>query len=129
MADPRFFSRAGPFSLGRLAELTGSQLSDPAIAGKEVSDVAPLQDADGSALQVLDLGELLLRDDEMTELAGVGGDHAQRPAVLDVLDDAFDRREHEVQIALHQSTLYPCSAIRVASCSPVVFRMTRPVTF
>jgi hypothetical protein len=60
------------------------------------------EDADGAALQVLDLGELLLRDDEMAELAGVRRDHAQRPAALDVLDDALDRRQHEIELALHQ---------------------------
>jgi UDP-3-O-[3-hydroxymyristoyl] glucosamine N-acyltransferase len=54
MADPRFFTRAGPFTLGRLAELTGAQLSDPAAASKEISDVAPLQDADGAKLSFLD---------------------------------------------------------------------------
>lgn len=48
MADPRFFKNAGPFTLGRLAELTGAQLSDPASADRKVDDVAALQEADAS---------------------------------------------------------------------------------
>lgn len=54
MADPRFFKVAGPFTLGRLAEITGSQLSDESAASREVSDVAALQDADGMKLSFLD---------------------------------------------------------------------------
>jgi UDP-3-O-[3-hydroxymyristoyl] glucosamine N-acyltransferase len=54
MADPRFFKKSGPLALGRIAELTGSELSDPSAAAQEVSDVAPLQDAGEGALSFLD---------------------------------------------------------------------------
>lgn len=54
MADPRFFQKAGPFTLGELAQLTGATLSDPSAAGKTLSDVAPLQDAQAEHLSFLD---------------------------------------------------------------------------
>lgn len=54
MADPRFFKCAGPFTLGKLAELTGSELSDKGAAETEVTDVAPLQTATPGQLSFLD---------------------------------------------------------------------------
>lgn len=54
MADPRFFTKAGPFTLGELAQLTGSTLSDPSLAGRALLDVAPLQDAGPDHLSFLD---------------------------------------------------------------------------
>lgn len=54
MADPRFFKRSGPYTLGALAELTGATLSDAATAGKTVVDVAPLADATPDTLSFLD---------------------------------------------------------------------------
>lgn len=45
MADPRFFKRAGPFSLDALAALSGAQLLDPASGGRVFEDVAPLETA------------------------------------------------------------------------------------
>ncbi len=45
MADPRFFKRAGPFSLDALAALSGAQLLDPAASGRIIEDVAPLETA------------------------------------------------------------------------------------
>lgn len=54
MADKRFFTVAGPFTLGHLAGLTGSVLSDPSAAGALVSDVAPLQEAREGQLSFLD---------------------------------------------------------------------------
>lgn len=54
MADKRFFKVAGPFTLGHLAEITGSVLSDSAVASKQMVDVAPLQDADGTQVSFLD---------------------------------------------------------------------------
>lgn len=54
MADARFFHLAGPFTLGQLAELTGSELSDPVAANKNVSDVGGLADADGARISFLD---------------------------------------------------------------------------
>jgi UDP-3-O-[3-hydroxymyristoyl] glucosamine N-acyltransferase len=45
MADPRFFDRAGPFTLAALAELSGARLLRPEKADRRVSDVAPLETA------------------------------------------------------------------------------------
>lgn len=54
MADKRFFTVKGPFTLGQLAEMTGSELSDPAAADKSLADVAPLQEANESQLTFFD---------------------------------------------------------------------------
>lgn len=54
MADPRFFERAGPFSLGELASRIGAVLADPAQASRQITDVAPLDQADGEQLAFLD---------------------------------------------------------------------------
>jgi len=54
MADRRFFTLAGSFQLGQLAEMTGSALSDPSRAGMVVADVAPLDTAEKTHLSFLD---------------------------------------------------------------------------
>lgn len=54
MSDPRFFRRAGPFTLGELADAVGGTLTDPAAAGREVADVAPLEAAGPGDLSFLD---------------------------------------------------------------------------
>ena len=45
MPDPRFFSRAGPFTLGALAELSGTRLLRPDEGGRLFYDVSPLETA------------------------------------------------------------------------------------
>jgi UDP-3-O-[3-hydroxymyristoyl] glucosamine N-acyltransferase len=54
MADPRFFERAGPFTLGDLAQRCGARLADASQAGLLVSDVAPLDQAGPGQLAFLD---------------------------------------------------------------------------
>lgn len=54
MADPRFFLRAGPFTLAQLAGIAGAELAGAAEPGREIHDVAPLGDADGTQLSFLD---------------------------------------------------------------------------
>lgn len=54
MADPRYFERAGPFSLGDLAAKIGARIADPKQAGLAVSDVAPLDQAGPGQLAFLD---------------------------------------------------------------------------
>lgn len=54
MADPRFFQRAGPFSLGELASRCGARLADPNHAERQVSDVAALDQAGAGNLAFLD---------------------------------------------------------------------------
>jgi len=53
MADPRFFRRAGPFSLEALAALSGAQLADPTLGSRLVEDVAPLETAGPSDVTFL----------------------------------------------------------------------------
>jgi len=45
MADPRFYSVSGPFSLGHLAEISGAVIGDSADSEKLFYDVAPLSTA------------------------------------------------------------------------------------
>jgi UDP-3-O-[3-hydroxymyristoyl] glucosamine N-acyltransferase len=54
MADSRFFTIAGPFSLARLAEISGAQLADGADPALEVTDVAALDQAGPHHLSFLD---------------------------------------------------------------------------
>lgn len=54
MADPRFFSVAGPFRLGEIAERTGACLLDEKHANRVMTDVAPLQEATEDKLSFLD---------------------------------------------------------------------------
>ncbi len=54
MADRRFFALAGSFQLGRLAEMTGSALSDPSRADMVITDVAPLDTAEKTQVSFLD---------------------------------------------------------------------------
>jgi UDP-3-O-[3-hydroxymyristoyl] glucosamine N-acyltransferase len=54
MADPRFFERAGPYTLDALAALIGARLHDPAAGGRLVADVAPLDTAGPDDVAFLD---------------------------------------------------------------------------
>ncbi len=54
MADPRFFDRAGPFSLDALAALSGATLHDPTGGERLFVDVAPLETAGPEDLTFLD---------------------------------------------------------------------------
>jgi UDP-3-O-[3-hydroxymyristoyl] glucosamine N-acyltransferase len=54
MADPRFFDRAGPFSLEALAVLSEARLSDAAQAASLIHDVAPLETAGPDDVTFLD---------------------------------------------------------------------------
>jgi UDP-3-O-[3-hydroxymyristoyl] glucosamine N-acyltransferase len=54
MADPRFFTRAGPHSLGALADLSGARLRNASDGGRLLIDVAPLETAGPDDLTFLD---------------------------------------------------------------------------
>ena len=54
MADPRFFERAGPFTLNDLASLSGARLQDPAAGSRLMADVAPLETAGPDEVTFLD---------------------------------------------------------------------------
>jgi UDP-3-O-[3-hydroxymyristoyl] glucosamine N-acyltransferase len=55
MADPRFFTVAGPFKLNDLAAIAGASLADAAAAGERViKDVAPLDQAGPDDISFLD---------------------------------------------------------------------------
>ena len=53
MADPRFFTRAGPFALGELALKLGADLSDASSADLLIDDVASIDDAGPSEITYL----------------------------------------------------------------------------
>jgi UDP-3-O-[3-hydroxymyristoyl] glucosamine N-acyltransferase len=54
MPDPRFFRRAGPFSLDALAALSGATLHHPVDGERVVVDVAPLETAGADEVTFLD---------------------------------------------------------------------------
>lgn len=54
MADPRFFQRHGPFTLGELCRIAGATLSPGSDPGMSLSDVAPLHEAGAAHLSFLD---------------------------------------------------------------------------
>lgn len=54
MADPRFFSRAGPFSLRELADIAEAELLTDSAAEALISDVAPLSQATSGDISFLD---------------------------------------------------------------------------
>ncbi|MEQ8194250.1 MAG: UDP-3-O-(3-hydroxymyristoyl)glucosamine N-acyltransferase [Rhodospirillales bacterium] len=54
MADPRFFSAAGPFTIGQLAEVAGVDLSEGADPATRIRDVAPLSTAGPEHVSFLD---------------------------------------------------------------------------
>jgi UDP-3-O-[3-hydroxymyristoyl] glucosamine N-acyltransferase len=54
MADPRFFDRAGPFSLDALAALCGANLHDSKGGDRLFADVAPLETAGPEDVTFLD---------------------------------------------------------------------------
>jgi len=54
MADPRFFTVAGPFTLAQLAEIAGAELAPGADPAKVVRDVAALEQAGDEEIGFLD---------------------------------------------------------------------------
>lgn len=54
MADPRFFTVAGPFKLADLASIAGASLADPATGERVVTDVGPLDVAGPDSITFLD---------------------------------------------------------------------------
>ncbi|MDE1147731.1 MAG: UDP-3-O-(3-hydroxymyristoyl)glucosamine N-acyltransferase [Azospirillaceae bacterium] len=54
MADPRFFNRAGPFTLADLARISGAEVAPGSDETRVLSDVAALDAADASQLSFLD---------------------------------------------------------------------------
>ena len=54
MADPRFFARQGPFSIGDLARLAGIDLGTGGDGGRLIRDVASLDDAGAEDISFFD---------------------------------------------------------------------------
>ena len=79
MADPRFFQRAGPFSLAELAEKAGAQLRAAGDTACLISDVAPLATAGPDTLSFID-NRKYLADFATTSAAAclVAPAHAER---------------------------------------------------
>lgn len=53
MADPRFYSQAGPFTVAELCDLTGAENATPDFAGRALSGVAPIASAGAEHLTFL----------------------------------------------------------------------------
>jgi UDP-3-O-[3-hydroxymyristoyl] glucosamine N-acyltransferase len=54
MADPRFFARQGPFSIGELAHLAGAEMAPGTDAARMIRDVAALDTAGAEDISFLD---------------------------------------------------------------------------
>ena len=54
MADPRFFTVTGPFTLADLASIAGASLANGADGGRVIKDVAPLDQAGPDDIAFLD---------------------------------------------------------------------------
>ncbi len=54
MADPRFFARAGPFTLAELARVSGAELQRADLSDRLLHDVAPLETAGPHEASFLD---------------------------------------------------------------------------
>jgi UDP-3-O-[3-hydroxymyristoyl] glucosamine N-acyltransferase len=54
MADPRFFTVAGPFTLADLASIAGASLANAADGARVIKDVAPLEQAGPDDITFLD---------------------------------------------------------------------------
>lgn len=54
MADPRFFTLAGPFTLERLAAVSGAEMAPGCDPAREIRDVAPLETAGPGQISFLD---------------------------------------------------------------------------
>jgi len=54
VADARFFFRAGPFTLARIAKVVGGCLADADQGELEIEDIAPLEEAGAEHLSFLD---------------------------------------------------------------------------
>lgn len=54
MADPRFFTVSGPFTVAALAKIAGAALAATADGDKEIVDIAPLSDAGGHDIGFID---------------------------------------------------------------------------
>jgi UDP-3-O-[3-hydroxymyristoyl] glucosamine N-acyltransferase len=79
MADPRFFHRAGPFSLARLAEIGGAELAEGADPAREVSDVAPLDRAGADDISWVDNAAYLRQlPDSKAGVCVLRAEHARR---------------------------------------------------
>ena len=82
MADPRFYSVAGPFTLKKLAEISQAQIGGDANSDALFSDVAPLASAGPDDVAFLDN-----REKGVGVLVAKGLDIT--PGVLERLDTAL----------------------------------------
>lgn len=53
MADPRFFTHGGPFTLRQISTAIGCEVTDPDALDREFKDVGPLGAADGATITFL----------------------------------------------------------------------------
>jgi len=105
MADPRFFTNHGPFTLAELAEIGDAELAPGADSAREVRDIAALQEAQAAHLSFLDNTRYL--PDLAESAAGacvLARDHAEHaPAGMALLFSAQPYRSY----ALMARAFYP----------------------
>lgn len=112
MADPRFFERAGPFTLTDLAALSGATLIDEAAGGRLMADVAPLETAGPDDVTFLDNRKYLSAfEQSRAGAAFVAKDLAGRaPAGMAVLVSAQPYKAY----ALAAQAFYPMPRVEPA---------------
>ncbi len=69
MADPRFFSRAGPFTVDELAQIAIARIAGADAGDRQFDDVCPLSDADSTDVSFLD--NKLYKDSFRVSRAGI----------------------------------------------------------
>jgi UDP-3-O-[3-hydroxymyristoyl] glucosamine N-acyltransferase len=70
MADPRFFTNAGPFSVAEIAQRIGAEIAGVGAGDLMLRDVAPLDGASGDTLSFLD-NKLYLQQFQATKAGAV----------------------------------------------------------
>ncbi|MCR9268288.1 MAG: UDP-3-O-(3-hydroxymyristoyl)glucosamine N-acyltransferase, partial [Alphaproteobacteria bacterium] len=109
MADPRFFTRAGPFTLRQLAEATGATLGPDTSGDLSIVDVMPLSSAGEGHLSFIDNRKYLdaFRTAKASAILAVPSlaDQAPKGAALLLSDDPYRA------FALAAAHFYPRPAI------------------
>jgi UDP-3-O-[3-hydroxymyristoyl] glucosamine N-acyltransferase len=110
MADPRFFERAGPFTLTALAAISGATLLDEAAGGRLMTDVAPLETAGPDEVTFLDNRKYLGDFEQSRAGAAFVAESlaARAPAGMAVLVS----RQPYKSYALAAQAFYPESAVK-----------------
>lgn len=106
MADPRFFTRAGPFRAAELARIIGAEIAAGGDGDLEIRDVAPLDSASSGDLSFLDNRKYI---DAFTRSA----------AAACVVDKRFADRAPAGMVLFLSATPYKTHALAAAAFYPV----------